>query len=190
MASMFLIWDIWFTEVGVWGFNPDYLVGSFLFGLPLEEWLFFLCIPYAFMFLYDQFLVLNIKNVLRPVERYLNYFMIGVSAALLLAGFGNLYTTTVTVLVILLLILLEIVKPDNKGIFYMCYVIILIPFTIINGVLTGYATEQPVVWYNNAENLSTRFFTIPIEDFLYYFLMYGMCYLIYEGIKKGRQKTA
>ena len=50
MAMVFIPWDIYFTANGFWGFNPDYLTGIEWFGLPMEEWLFFFCIPYACLF--------------------------------------------------------------------------------------------------------------------------------------------
>ena len=51
-AAVFIIWDIYFTGISVWGFNRDYLLGVNLVNLPLEEWLFFFCIPYAIVFTY------------------------------------------------------------------------------------------------------------------------------------------
>ena len=33
----FIIWDSYFTKIGVWGFTPEYLTGFGLFGLPIEE---------------------------------------------------------------------------------------------------------------------------------------------------------
>src|SRR6056300_394436 len=48
----FLIWDVWFTKMGVWGFNPDYLVGLDIVNLPIEEVLFFVVVPYACTFIY------------------------------------------------------------------------------------------------------------------------------------------
>lgn len=184
-ALFFLSWDILFTIKGVWGFNQDYLIGLDILHLPIEEWLFFICVPYACLFLYDQMLVLKVKNILIPIERYLDYFMMGIAAAFLAKGLGNVYTTTISSMVIAFLIVIQFLKPANKGTFYLCYAIILIPFALMNGVLTGAKTPEPIVWYNNAENLGVRLVTIPVEDFLYYFLIYGMCWAIFEHIKKA-----
>ena len=185
MAAFIISWDVLFTIWGVWGFNEEYLLGPSFLHLPLEEWLFFLCIPYAFMFLYDQLVILKVKNILAPAEKYLDYFFLIVAFVYLLAGFGNIYTTTISILVILFILIMTKLNPPHRGIFYLSYMIILIPFTLVNGVLTGYMTPDPIVWYNDAENLGIRFLTIPIEDYLYYFLMYGINYVVYEQIKKA-----
>jgi len=47
--------------------------------------------------------------------------------------------------------------------FYIAYLVVLVPFYIINGVLTAW----PVVIYNNAQNLGLRVGTIPLEDHFY-----------------------
>lgn len=188
MSAFILSWDIIFTIKGVWGFNEDYLLGIKILHLPIEEWLFFICIPYAFMFLYDQLVILKIKSVLEPFKNYFDYFILIVAIGYLIAGFGNIYTTTISSLVIVFILLVIKINPPNRGIFYLSYIIILVPFTIVNGILTGYITPEPVVWYNNSENLNIRFLTIPIEDYLYYFLMYGMSYVIFEKLKKATSR--
>lgn len=183
-------WDIWFASINVWGFNSKYLIGIEFLHLPVEEWLFFICIPYSFMFLYDQLVILKTPNFFKNIEYILDFVFITIAVLFLIFGFPNLYTTLVSVLVILFTLLIKAMKPQNKGIFYISYFIILIPFMIINGILTGSVINEPIVWYNNAENLGIRFFTIPIEDFLYYFLMFEICYLAYEQIKKATQTSS
>jgi len=134
MCVCIISWDVLFTILGVWGFNEAYLLGPSFLHLPLEEWLFFLCIPYAFMFLYDQLVILQVKNFLKPAEKYLDYFFIAVAVLYLIAGFGHIYTTTVSVLVIIFTLIMIKLNPPNRGIFYLSYAIILIPFTAVNGI--------------------------------------------------------
>ena len=53
VSGFFLVWDIWFTQMGVWGFTPAYLSGIELFGLPLGEYLFFITVPFSCVFIYE-----------------------------------------------------------------------------------------------------------------------------------------
>ena len=63
--------------------------------------------------------------------------------------------------------------------FLISYLIILIPFLIVNGFLTAI----PVVLYNDAENSGIRIYTIPFEDIFYGMLLFLLNVLIYEKIK-------
>ena len=60
------------------------------------------------------------------------------------------------------------------------YVFALIPFIFVNGFLTGSFTEDPVVYYNDLENLSIRILNIPIEDFVYNFNILLLVVAVYE----------
>ena len=80
-STIFIVWDIIFTINGVWGFNKEYLLGTDIANLPIEEWLFFLCIPYACIFTHYSLIVcypnlaLN-KNITRYVAIALIIFFL------------------------------------------------------------------------------------------------------------------
>jgi lycopene cyclase domain-containing protein len=89
-------------------------------------------------------------------------------------------------LAIYLLFLHYRVKPDYLGRFYFAYLFILIPFFIVNGILTGSFIDEQVVWYNDAENLGLRMGTIPVEDTFYGMLLILMNVTLLETLKKRK----
>lgn len=50
---LFILWDIFATTRGHWSFNPLYTVGFKIFGLPIEEILFFIVIPFCALFTWE-----------------------------------------------------------------------------------------------------------------------------------------
>ena len=175
--------DYYFTEMGIWGFNPDYLTGVYLTNLPLEEILFFICIPYACTFTYFSLRYL-IQNLPFPnFHRTLSIVLLVLSLALLGIYYDNWYTFT-TFLGLALWIGLCLYYKVNLGFLYTAYLAILPFFFISNGILTGSFLESPIVWYNDTQNIGLRMFTIPVEDTFYGLLMILMNITIYEFIKK------
>ena len=72
---------------------------------------------------------------------------------------------------------------------FLTFLVILVPFLIVNGILTGTFIEGEVVWYNPEENLGIRIFTIPVEDFGYGFSLILFDLLLSERWKR-KQKGA
>jgi len=64
-------------------------------------------------------------------------------------------------------------KKDFKLLqrYFPTFMVMLIPFFIVNGILTGSFIENEVVWYNDNENLGIRLGTIPVEDVVYAFTL-------------------
>lgn len=167
---IFILWDIIFTSLGVWGFNSKYILGIYLFNLPVEEILFFICIPYACVFTYY---CLTRFYKFSFTKKFEDIFIPVFSLILLVSGiyfFSRKYTSSVFISLSFILLLLKyFYKPDWLSKLFVIYLFLLIPFFIVNGILTGTGLEQPVVWYNDNENLGVRLLTIPIEDIFYGF---------------------
>ncbi len=181
----FIIWDIAFTANGVWGFNSRYLSGIELFGLPLGEWLFFVTVPYACVFTYEVLRAHVRKDLLGPYARIIAWTLASFFLVVGLLNIDRWYTAMTFLLTAgFLLLHLLVIRSSYLGWFFLSYLIILVPFTIVNGVLTGSGLAEPVVWYNNAENLSIRFLTIPVEDAVYGMLLILMNITWYEYLKK------
>ena len=73
--------------------------------------------------------------------------------------------------------------------FLLTFLVMLIPFFIVNGILTGSFIENQVVWYNNAENLGIRMGTIPVEDSIYAYTMILCNLFLTELFVKKFHKT-
>lgn len=185
--TFFIIWDVYFTYLDIWGFNPKYLTGINLFNLPVEEWMFFITIPYACIFTYYALNYLIKKDYFENYAKSISWLLILV---LLIVGFFNLsraYTSTTFILTALFILLhLLVFKSKYLGRFYFSYMIILIPFLLVNGILTGSLIEEQVVWYDDTQNLGIRVFTIPIEDSVYGLLLILMNITLFEWFKSRK----
>lgn len=185
IGLFYLVWDIIFTRMGVWGFNPDYLTGIHLLDLPLEEWLFFLVVPYACIFIYEATLHYikkrPLQNLAKPFSAVLGILLITMSII-----FREKIYTFITFVATGSFLLLHVffIKRDYLDRFYVGFLFSLIPFLIVNGVLTGSFIPDQIVWYDNAENLAFRIVTIPIEDSVYLLLYLLSITTIYEAILK------
>lgn len=180
---VFLFWDVLFTVYGVWSFNDRYITGIRFLGLPLEEILFFLTVPFSCLFIYAC-LNYYIKWSLNPtVTRMISNLLIGLSVALLAINHTKLYTAiTFGLLAIILALLVYYYKVNWLARFYMAFLVSLIPFYIVNGVLTAW----PVVLYNNAQNMGIRVGTIPFEDHFYSMALLLMNVAFFEYFKNRK----
>jgi lycopene cyclase domain-containing protein len=184
-AILFVVWDEVFTRMGVWGFNDKYVTGIRLLNLPLEEVLFFFCIPYACLFTYFALNYLVEKDHLFPHQEIISSIITVVCLVLGMYFMDKAYTG-VTFMATGLFVAWHLLKlrPRYMGRFYFAFIFILIPFFIVNGILTGSFLDEPVVWYNDEENLGIRIGTIPIEDLFYGLLMVLMSITIAEELER------
>ena len=179
-GTFFIIWDHYLTVWNVWGFNKEYVLGYFLWDLPIEEWLFFITIPYSCVFIYESLNFLFKKDLLFSISKNISWLLIVVLSIVVLFNTDKLYTSIKFSSTVIFLLLVVGKKSVVLGKFYRAYLVSLIPFFIVNGILTA----LPVVTYNNAENLGIRIGTIPIEDTVYSLLLLLMNVTFYEFFKK------
>lgn len=184
VAIPFLIWDAFFTKYGVWGFNSDYHLSIEILKMPIEEWLFFFCIPYACLFTHEvlKYLFPRFK-LTKSVTIIISFLLILLIGMLLLFNFGKLYTTINFIFFLFLLSYGLKNHLQTLQEYYPSFLVVLIPFLIVNGILTGSFIEEPVVWYNNNENIGFRIFTIPFEDVFYAFNLLFSIQLIFNSLK-------
>lgn len=179
-GALFVTWDVLFTQLGVWGFNDLYLVGVSALGLPIEEWLFFVTVPYACVFIYD---CLNYFWPLfgkRTWARYVSLACGAVAGTLALVFHDRLYTAVACILTAGCMAVAYRRNPPYLGAFFRAFAVALIPFFLVNGVLTGALTSSPIVWYDDARNMGVRIGTIPLEDAFYLLSLLWLVIAQYE----------
>jgi lycopene cyclase domain-containing protein len=193
VAAVFIAWDAWFASCGVWGFNEEFLTGARLLGLPLEEVLFFICIPYACLFTYH---CVSLTKIRLPGVTAQRIMTLALATALCVAAVlpaGGLYTRVTFPLLALTLVALQFVfRAGWLGRFYLVYLLLLVPFFLVNGLLTGFWFDAPVVWYDDAENLGMRLLTIPAEDVFYGMLLicWNVAFMEFFRSRKERARMA
>ncbi|MEQ7799606.1 lycopene cyclase domain-containing protein [Pedobacter sp. ASV1-7] len=168
VAIPFIAWDVWFTAYGVWWFNTDYTTGVVLLGLPIEEWLFFICIPFSCVFTYfclDKFFNLDWAESFNTIIVFVSVIVCVLVALLNYDKTYTFVTAVVTTLTLVFLHFFASVRWIGKA--SLVFFVLMLGFIPVNGVLTGSGLESPIVNYNSAHFLNVRILTIPIEDAVY-----------------------
>lgn len=183
-AFIFIVWDVYFTKWGIWGFNSAYLLGIDIVNLPLEEVLFFICIPYACVFTYHCFQTQLGAKLNKISAKAISILLIVFSVIMMILNFDKAYTFSAFLSLLLLIVINMTLQSKWMSIFYFTYLILLLPFTIVNGILTGSGIDNEIVWYNNLENIGYRYLTIPYEDIFYGMALILLNISLFEFFKK------
>lgn len=184
-AIPFIAWDVWFTAHGIWWFNTAYTTGLSLLGLPIEEWLFFFCIPFSCVFTYfclDKFFDLKWASAFNNSIVFVSVIICVVIALL---HHDKIYTFVTALITVATLIYLHFVaRVSWIGQASLVYTILMLGFFPVNGVLTGTGLESPIVNYNPKEFLSFRLLTIPIEDAVYGYTQFLLNIYLFKLFQK------
>jgi lycopene cyclase domain-containing protein len=186
IMAIYIPWDILFTHWGVWRFNQAFTSDLYFAGLPIEEWLFFIATPFACLFVWRCILyyfpkMAQLGRTEAPLLSIILFSFHAILALLLLIrNPTGAYTTTAIIAGLGLTAYHFFFSPSQFVGKIITWWIILIPFFICNGILTGiHFWEYPilhthdewihhaVVFYNKAENSGIRIWSVPGEDFFY-----------------------
>jgi lycopene cyclase domain-containing protein len=177
----YIIWDVIVTFRGDWWFNKEYLIGLEIAGLPIEEILFFIVVPYSCIFIYENFVYF-----IKDKEIFYNkYFYYIISILFLITGL-IFYHQDYTILSLLSCALFFFVANKfypsflKSRLFWFYIILSFVAFMIFNYLLTS----TIIVFYNPEAIWGIRITTIPLEDFFYNFSMlsfYLMFYLIFKN---------
>lgn len=179
---IFCIWDYYATLTGVWSFNDKYILGYKVFGLPIEEIMFFFTVPYSCTFIYLNMELLGQRYKKVPDLRltYIVFSIVFLVASLFFME--RAYTFTVLLFAGVSLILLgSLFNGPRLAYFGVAYLISLLPMFIVNGILTA----LPIVIYNYNETWNFRIGTIPVEDFIYSLALLALNVSLFELFKRN-----
>ncbi len=188
IAIPFLLWDVFFTANGIWGFNQDYLVGISIAGLPIEEILFFWVVPFSCVFIYECTKYYFRNSDWGMLNKSIQIIMVLYVLLLVIVHDSGWYTLSIVITTSLIIALWKWKWPlPFLGI---AFLLSLLPFLVVNGILTGSFLEAPIVWYNDAHNAGVRIFTIPAEDIAYSFSLIAGNILLLEVLNTRSSKKA
>lgn len=182
VAAFYLTEDILATANGTWAFAEQWSGTQTLLGLPAGEWLFFLTVPYACIFIYAC-----IRSYIRERNfRFPKLLMWGMACA---AAAGAIwfrqqsYTFIVLIVFSVTWMFMALFRPDLPGSrqFWTALGTSYLMFLIVNGILTG----VPVVTYSPSAIWGFRIGPIPLEDFFYNFCLLSLNFLFFRIFLDG-----
>lgn len=188
VSGIYIIWDILVTRRGDWWFNPEYAGELKLLGLPPGEWLFFILVPYACLFIYEVSRSYFSRRYYKPYadRTPVEIYILGGAAALLsLIGayiFRSLDYSFLTLLFFAIWIIVTLLwNPWLFRDIHTLWFLLLssVAFLLINGILTG----LPIVLYNSDAIWNIRIITIPLEDLFYNLSFLGLIQNFYVRFK-------
>jgi lycopene cyclase domain-containing protein len=188
----FVTWDVIATLRGDWSFNPDHVMGISFAGLPLEEVLFFIFVPYSLLLTYEQAAyIFRDRKVIWNQRAGYAMGLILVIASFLVTGKNYTFMAVFSAGLVMLALSLFCPGMMERLSFWAYLLTGYLLFILFNYFLTS----LPVVIYSPSSVSGVRFLTIPIEDFFYNFALMSVYLVFYlwakdnVGAAKNRPNT-
>jgi lycopene cyclase domain-containing protein len=161
MGLLYVIWDYIVTGFW-WTFNPAFITGYWIGKLPIEEILFFVCVPWSCLVIWE-----NLKPKVNGKKVNFFYKTIITAGLLLSSAFllmGYFYAS------IVFLVLSSVLFLDFRTVKWLTLKsskLFVVITTVLIFLFNGYLTARPVVIYSPLAITGFRIVTIPFEDFIY-----------------------
>ncbi|MBC8233388.1 lycopene cyclase domain-containing protein [bacterium] len=178
----YIIWDTMVTD-SHWWFNEKYTLDFRLAGLPIGEWLFFITIPFACLFIWEIIVSYLKYRVIAKFKFFRILLLFDFPIGILIYITGKEYTALVLIFLGLSAFVDLFLKTDMllQPRTYLYLAII----TFLMMIFNGYLTFRPVILYGSSYQLGFRLGTIPLEDFGYGYTLILLCTMLFEKLKGG-----
>lgn len=181
-----LAWDLWVAG-DHWDFNPSFVMGPTLLGLPVEEWSFFLVVPFACLYCWERvaFGPLGEKDPRLASAVRAGALLPFLAVAVALCG-APPYTCLAlgSAGMPFVLDLLSGVRLFHNPRAWAWLALVAVLTVLFNNVLTG----LPIVVYDPTDQLDIRLFTMPVEDLGFGLGHLGVVLLAYEMLQSGETR--
>jgi lycopene cyclase domain-containing protein len=181
-GAIFVMWDMRFTELGIWSFNADYTTGIEPLKVPIEEWLSFLILPLSSVYIYEWFKI-RLENFEQPGVFILFSLVLLIISGVLAYSFRQSMFTFFTFFLTAIYLGYTVFRNRFKKHytkFYLSYFVSLVPFFIVAAVLN----KLPVIIYNSKHIIGVGLFGVPVEKFGFLFLLLLINVTIYEYLNE------
>ena len=173
----YIIWDVLVTG-SHWQFNKTYTFDFRLLGLPIEEWLFFITVPFGCLLVWETLPDARLSAQLRPLRHVRTVLYATLPIGIWVFSTSRQYTGLV-LCCFGLVGLADTLLRTNLFLQLKTYLYLAIVAGLIL-VFNGYLTARPVVLYGEAYQSGYRVLTIPVEDFGYGFTLMLFNAMLYE----------
>jgi lycopene cyclase domain-containing protein len=183
-GAICILWDMRFTELGIWNYNPEYVSRFSILKLPAEQWLLLLALPCFSIFVYER-----VKQKSGNFDR--GNLFVGISLVLLV-GFGLLawyqreklypFFTFFLLTVYFGYIIFRNRFKSHLTSFYLAFFLSVILYFIMRMIIT----TLPVISFHPSHITGILIYKMPVEDLGYFFLLFIMNVSIYEYLKERR----
>lgn len=183
IAVLFTVWDLVFSHTLIRTFNPSYVVGFYFLGIPFEEYLLFLLIPFSVTVCYEYYLCIGPSH-----ESTSKGNTLATALAVLFLFVAMFYHdrsyTFYTCLFSSLLLQFNIyfLKSNFLGSYFFVFAVALVPMILIHAVLTSH----PVIEYNISAISGVKIGTIPFEDVVMFLMQSLLIITIFDNNKHGK----